>query len=133
MLVVPTRYLSTGVSRLCTRRCGNGCLAVALIVSTRCLLDPSSFRAAAELLTSVRLGDRTLKRSVAAWVNTSTIADRRTMLGRVDERIRAAHQPVVYDGEPEGLDALYQQLLRKNFARIDAERSGVRVAMSYWA
>ncbi|GAB3472516.1 CHAT domain-containing protein [Actinophytocola sediminis] len=85
----------------------------------------------AEQLTSIRLGDRTLKRSVGSWATTSTAADHEAMLGTVAGRIDSARRPVVYDGDPGGLDAFYQTKLREDFADVDRARSGARVAMSY--
>lgn len=80
---------------------------------------PTPAAMVAEQLTSIRLGDRTLKRSVTTWATTSTVEDRRAMLRKVDERIRAARRPVAYDREPDGLDSFYQQKLREDFASID--------------
>ncbi|MEU4159924.1 CHAT domain-containing protein [Actinoplanes sp. NPDC026670] len=88
----------------------------------------------AEQFTSLRLGERTLWRSILAMASRST-ADLEHVAGVLSTRMQLARESAgsggfEFRGEPEQLNAWFERSIRQEFAAGDQDRRGGRVAMS---
>lgn len=95
---------------------------------------PAVAGALAEQLTSIRLGERTLWRSLTGLA-ARPHADQEHVLRTTRRRLREIQQPptggLSFSGRPDQMNAWFEDEIRKNFRDIDRNRSGARVAMSY--
>lgn len=83
----------------------------------------------AESLTSIRLGDRGLRRSMTALLDRSH-GDQQQVVRTQRTQLRDVVRPFAFDGEPEQLNAWFEQQIRSDFSIVDVNRAGARVALT---
>ncbi|MFV2101854.1 CHAT domain-containing protein [Micromonospora sp. LOL_024] len=94
---------------------------------------PMNVAVIAEQITSLRLGERALQRSLMAMASRS-MADLEHMEDLMGTRLRlaqtsAAFGPLEFRGKPEEMNGWLEESARREFATIDQDRRGGRVAM----
>jgi hypothetical protein len=95
---------------------------------------PMAAAVLAEQITSLRLGERALWRSIMAMAARST-ADLEHIAGIMNTRMLLAETPAAiggleFRGRPEELNGWLEESVRQEFAATDQDRRGGRVAMS---
>ncbi|WP_326950935.1 CHAT domain-containing protein [Amycolatopsis sp. NBC_01307] len=92
---------------------------------------PAAAGAVAEQLTSIRLGDRMLHRSVSAVATEQSASALSQVLQTLSGQLSNARGAPTFAGEPDELDAFYSQQILADFQRIDHNRTGgARVALA---